>query len=384
MRKITNNNIKKIIDKEYQKNLKVINKLKRCAKCILPETMPFISFDKKGVCNFCHSYQKYQPEGKRKLEQIVQPFRSNNGKPDCIVAFSGGRDSSFALHYLKTELNMNPIAYSYDWGMITNLAKHNQIKMVKKLKIQHVVIKANIRNKRINIRNNIKAWLKKPDLGTIPIFMAGDKQYFYYLQQLRKQTGINLVIVAENLFEKTNFKSGFCGVNQKPIQDKKFHALNLYNTFKLGFYYLKQFALNPLYFNSSIIDTIWAYLIYYFSSHDYLSFYQFINWDEKQIENVLINDYKWETDPETSTTWRIGDGTAAFYNYIYYTVAGFSENDTFRSNQIRANQIARSQALEIVRVENKPRLNSLLWYANKIGIDLFQTLTKINSINKRF
>ena len=34
-------------------------------------------------------------------------------------------------------------------------------------------------------------------------------------------------------------------------------------------------------------------------------------------------------------------GTAAFYNYIYYTLAGVSEHDTFRSNQIKEGQITR-------------------------------------------
>ena len=31
-----------------------------------------------------------------------------------------------------------------------------------------------------------------------------------------------------------------------------------------------------------------------------------------------------ELAPDTRTTWRIGDGTAAFYNYIYYTVTSQS------------------------------------------------------------
>ena len=30
--------------------------LKRCTKCILPETMPFISFNNDGVCNYCENY----------------------------------------------------------------------------------------------------------------------------------------------------------------------------------------------------------------------------------------------------------------------------------------------------------------------------------------
>ncbi len=63
--------------------------------------------------------------------------------------------------------------------------------------------------------------------------------------------------------------------------------------------------------------------------------FDYWRWDEKVIESTLLNDYDWERATDTNTTWRIGDGTAAIYNYIYYTMAGFTEQDTFRSNQIR-------------------------------------------------
>ena len=49
----------------------------------------------------------------------------------------------------------------------------------------------------------------------------------------------------------------------------------------------------------------------------------------------MLDSYGWERAVDTSSTWRLGDATAPFYNYIYYTVAGFTEHDTFRSNQIR-------------------------------------------------
>ena len=81
-------------------------------------------------------------------------------------------------------------------------------------------------------------------------------------------------------------------------------------------------------------------------------------WDENEIVNTIINEYGWETSPETDTTWRIGDATAAFYNYIYYRIAGFTEHDTFRSNQIREGQITREQAIKFVEDEKtKPKNN---------------------------
>ena len=61
--------------------------------------------------------------------------------------------------------------------------------------------------------------------------------------------------------------------------------------------------------------------------HDY------VPWDEGQIVSTIIDRYDWETAPDTKSTWRIGDGTAAFYNFIYWTAAGFTESDTFRAGQ---------------------------------------------------
>ena len=58
------------------------------------------------------------------------------------------------------------------------------------LGVEHILVSADIRRKRENIRKNVSAWLKRPDLGTIPLFMAGDKQYFYYSKLLQKQNGI--------------------------------------------------------------------------------------------------------------------------------------------------------------------------------------------------
>jgi hypothetical protein len=86
--------------------------------------------------------------------------------------------------------------------------------------------------------------------------------------------------------------------------------------------------------------------------------------------------------PDTSTTWRIGDGTAAFYNYANYTIAGFTEHDTFRSNQIREGQLSRERALELVADENQPRYENIRWYLDTIGFDLRGTLRAVNQIPK--
>lgn len=368
------------IEQEYARRKEKIDGLKRCTKCILPETMPFIEFDDDGVCNFCRNYTKMEIQGIEKLNEILDVHRRNDGRPDCIMAFSGGRDSSYALHYVKKVLGMNPVAYSYDWGMLTDLGRRNQARMTGALGVEHILISADIQRKRENIRMNVLAWLKKPDLGTVPLFMAGDKQYFYYASMLSKQMNLDLVVLSENLLEVTNFKTGFCGIKPKTLKGKKFYALSLTSIFKLMTYYGKEYLLNPSYINRSLFDSIGAFGSYYVMPHHLLSFYSYLRWEEPEVEKVLLNDYGWEIAEDTNTTWRIGDGTASFYNYIYYMVAGFTEIDTFRSNQIREGDMTREEALRKAESENHPRIESLFWYTDTIGVDLMDALKKINSI----
>jgi glucosamine--fructose-6-phosphate aminotransferase (isomerizing) len=87
---------------------------------------------------------------------------------------------------------------------------------------------------------------------------------------------------------------------------------------------------------------------------------------------------------DTECTWRIGDGTAAFYNYIYTTVAGFSEHDTFRSNQIREGQLTRDRAMELVERDNQPRWKSIREYTQLINIDFDEAIRVIDRIPKLY
>ncbi len=360
-----------------------IKQLKRCSKCILPETFPSIRFDSEGVCNCCNSHQKLIVRGENELLRAIAPFRRTGGKAECLVAFSGGRDSSFSLHYIKNHLHLTPIAFSYDWGMITDLARRNQSRLCGKLGVEHILVSADIRRKRANIRKNVLAWLHRPNLGIIPLFMAGDKQYFYFAEKLKKQNDLQLIIMGENHFEKTGFKTAFSGAKQSETGFMAYH-ISMRNKARMIMFYLSQYLANPKYINSSIFDTIGAYFSYYGLGHDYINIYDYIQWDEKQIVDLLVNEYDWETEPHYSSTWRIGDGTAPFYNYIYYMVAGFTENDTFRSNQIREGSLSRDEALQRVEAENHPRWNAIRWYCETIGIDMENTLTHIQTMPKLY
>lgn len=366
-------------------NNEAISHLKRCSKCLLPETFPFIEFDSAGVCNYCHNHKPSSASSSYSdLERLVAPYRKPKGQPDCIVPFSGGRDSTYSLHIVKKELGLNPIAFTYDWGMVTDLARRNIARVCGKLGVENIIVSADIHWKRENIRKNIEAWLKHPDLGMIPLFMAGDKYFFYYCNQVKKQTGIDLNIWGINNLENTNFKTGFAGL--KPGFNKKtIYSLSLLNQLILFGFVAGNLLKSPGYINGSMLDSLGSFAARYISpKKDYYHLFDYYQWNEEEVNSLVKNDYDWELAIDTSTTWRIGDGTASFYNYIYYTVAGFSENDTFRSNQIREGMIDRATALKLCEEENRPRYETLRWYFEILGLDFAKTIKSVNSIPKLY
>ena len=184
-----------------------------------------------------------------------------------------------------------------------------------------------------------------------------------------------------NPLEITDFKVAFCGING--VSNKNYgdyYTLHIKKKILLAVYYAKELCLNPAYLNSSLLDSIFAYFSYYILPHRFISLYDYVPWQENEINKTLIEQYGWETDPTTKTTWRIGDGTASFYNYIYYRIAGFTENDTFRSNQIREGQISREEALKQILMENQPRPQAIKWYFDTIGLPIEEILSTINQI----
>lgn len=358
------------------------DRLRRCTRCILPSTYPFVEFDENGVCLYCRTWKKIEPKGEEALLRLVEPYRSKNGSPDVIVAFSGGRDSSYGLHYVKNKLGMNPVAFTYDWGMVTDLARRNQARVCGKLGVEHILRSADITTKRRYIRKNIQAWLKRPELGMVTLFMAGDKEFYAHARDLRRETGIKLVIFCTgNMIEDAPYKTGLMGVRHDDYNNK-LPDMSFRNKLGMLRYYATNYLKNPAYINESIFDTLNAYYQTFVIKDDFLYLFHYLRWQEDVVVGTIKREFDWEVETDTTTTWRIGDGSAAFYNHIYQTVAGFTEDDVMLSNMVREDHIDRDEAVRRSREYSVPRWRSLREYAQLVGFSAEEVLHVINSIPK--
>jgi glucosamine--fructose-6-phosphate aminotransferase (isomerizing) len=356
--------------------------LQRCTTCLLPHTMPFIDFDERGECNWCRNKLLTPLRERAELDVKLAELHKITDRPNCLMAVSGGRDSCYGLHVAKTELGLNPIAFTYDWGMVTDLARRNTSRMCEKLGIEHIIVSADIPRKQENIRLNIEAWLKRPELGMVPIFTAGDKQFYQHANRLQKELDVPAIIFCENgRYEKTWFKAGFAGIDEG---NRRLWDLSLFEKLRYMGYYANQFIRNPAYINRSLLDSVEAFVSSYFLKHDYIQLFDYMPWEEDVVERVLIEEYGFEVPEGCPTTWRIGDRTAPFYNFIYRTVAGFTEFDTFRSNQIRDGKITRAFGAERLPIESEPRMEEVRIYLATVGVNFDKAMTRILSIPRRF
>ena len=121
-----------------------------CSKCIYDSLTPAITFDNKGVCNYCHMLEDLKNQygtGKKKGEDEFFGFveeikKTGKGKKyDCVIGVSGGTDSSFMVAE-AIKWGLRPLAVHYDNTWNTATATENIRKVLSKLNVDlytHVV-----------------------------------------------------------------------------------------------------------------------------------------------------------------------------------------------------------------------------------------------------
>jgi N-acetyl sugar amidotransferase len=88
-----------------------------------------IPFDDAGMCDACLvvSRKDHIDWGQREeqLRALLDRHRSRDGSYDCLVPGSGGKDSVYASHVLKTKYNMHPLTVTWAPHMYTDVGWRN-------------------------------------------------------------------------------------------------------------------------------------------------------------------------------------------------------------------------------------------------------------------
>lgn len=105
-----------------------------CARCVMDTSDPDITFDERGQCKHCTTYERdaahagmIEPALRaEQLEAAVERIKQDGKgrRYDCVIGLSGGVDSSYVALKVK-ELGLRPIAVHLDNGWDSETAVGN-------------------------------------------------------------------------------------------------------------------------------------------------------------------------------------------------------------------------------------------------------------------
>src|SRR5438128_6315307 len=111
--------------------------MRYCTRCIYPETQDTLMFDEDGVCSVCRQIE-YRDEKidwvarRKELDALLERYR-DQGQYDCIVPFSGGKDSTFQAWYVVKVLGLKPLIVRFDHWFHRPLVHENNTRTFKLL-----------------------------------------------------------------------------------------------------------------------------------------------------------------------------------------------------------------------------------------------------------
>lgn len=115
-----------------------------CVRCGISDAFPGIGFDDGGVCDLCAMYATHQDEIHSYfggLDEMVRLLKERaaavNAPYDCLLLFSGGKDSSYVLYRL-VDLGLRVMTFTFDNGFISKTALRNVERITAELGIEHV------------------------------------------------------------------------------------------------------------------------------------------------------------------------------------------------------------------------------------------------------
>ena len=356
--------------------------MKRCSQCILPANYPRITFDEKGVCNFCRSYKEREYLGDEALLQYIHSFRRIGQDYDCLVGLSGGRDSSYLIYYFAEKLHLKVLAYHFDHGFIPEETTRNVLRVSDRLKTKLITEKSDILKK--CIAHHLSAWIRRPTPAMIGMLCTGcrvgtDRGLIHAAKKYR----VPYIAYGGHPLEGGNFKLSLMKGN---LESK---AMNIFLI--LG--YVSEIVRNPAWIIHPVClkTQIMEYALH-FSPLRKISeklkyapvtssspFYRFIRWEEKEVVRTIRERLGWQSPEYGKSTWRTDCKISILKNYLYREILGFNDKEDGLSCLVRAGQITREEALERAIKENEISEDLIAGFVEDLGLrysDLQAALTR--------
>ncbi len=344
---------------------RILNNLRRCTRCTLPETHETIQFDEEGVCNICHNatYKKEKVDWKHRrneLEKLVEQHRGK-GDYDCLVPFSGGKDSTFTLWYIVRELGLKPLVASFDHGFYRPGTLENNERTMRKLGVDFIKFRTDWRIVRKLMLESLR---RKGDFD-----WHAHVGTFVFPLQVAVKYQIPLIFKGEPTSEYTAYSS-YEEIEEQDV--KKHHQIN-----DLGI--AAEDMAGFLKKDGVTLRDLKAYIYPGAREVRALGVRQvplgsFIPWDVQSNYEIIHRELDWqgarvEGVPPQYPYEKVEYQLQGQRDYIKFIKRGYARTTHLTSIDIRNGRMTREEAVKLIEKYEGKRPQSLPYLLKILGID---------------
>ncbi|MEK7655920.1 MAG: N-acetyl sugar amidotransferase [Patescibacteria group bacterium] len=338
--------------------------MKRCSKCVMLETQDMISFDKDGVCATCRQIEYKQNKidwdvREKEFRGLLDQYRGK-GPYDCIVPFSGGKDSTFTAFTLVKKFNLRPLIVSFDHGFYRpNVLAYNE-RTVKMLGVDYMKFKSDWQTVKKLMRESL---IRKGD-----IMWHSHCGIYAFPMHMAVALKVPLLIWGEPTSEYVSYYSY---EEYEQVDEKRFNRvvnLGINAEDMVGF------------LDSSVtFRDLWAYTYPKLSDLRAIGYRSiclgnYIPWDTRKQSELIRNELDWQGDRVEGIPYerywyeKVEDAFQGIQDYLKWLKRGMSRMTHLASIDIRNGRMTRDEALKMIEKYEGYRPASLDVFLKAIGM----------------
>jgi N-acetyl sugar amidotransferase len=342
----------------------ILNNLRRCTRCTMPETHETIVFDDEGVCNICrqHEYKRSQIDWKAREAEFAALIEEYRGRfsYDCIVPFSGGKDSTYTLYELVKRFKVKPLVVTFDHGFLRPGTLANTERTIKTLGVDYLKFRPSWKVVQKLMRESLRrkgdfCWHCHTGIFSYPMHIAVKFQ-------------VPLVIWGEPSAEYTSY---YGYDEDEEVDERRFNRfinLGITATDMVGmldgeitmrdlepFSYPALADLRKLNVRSVCLGS-------------------YIPWDVKRQYELIARELGWQGSPVEGVPAgyeyeKIECAMQGVRDYLKFIKRGFARTTHLTSIDIRNNRMSRDEARALIEAHEGKRPASLDVFLDYVGLD---------------
>jgi len=308
------------------------------------ETQDMISFDNDGVCATCRQIEYKQNKidwdvREKEFRALLDQYRGK-GPYDCIVPFSGGKDSTFTAWALVKKFNLRPLIVSFDHGFYRpNVLAYNE-RTVKKLGVDYMKFKSDWQTVKKLMRESL---IRKGD-----IMWHSHCGIYAFPMHVAVALKVPLLIWGEPTSEYVSYYSY---EEYEQVDEKRFNRvvnLGINAEDMVGFLD-----------GSVTLRDLWAYTYPKLSDLRAIGYRSiclgnYIPWDTRKQSELIRTELDWQGDRVEGIPYerywyeKVEDAFQGIQDYLKWLKRGMSRMTHLTSIDIRNGRMTRDEALKMI------------------------------------